>query len=138
MKILIADDHNIMRNLLKRIVKENYPFAAIEEANNGEKLLQKALEQSDWDIIISDISMPFLTGIEAAAELEKTTTAIPIILISAHALKQHKMFACLPKNIAGFIEKDELLNELPAAMELLIAKRNGTLTNKELYLSIAH
>jgi len=138
MKILIADDHNIMRNLLKRIVKENYPFAAIEEANNGEKLLQKALEQDDWDIIISDISMPFLTGIEVAAKLEKTKTGIPIILISTHALKQHKMFGYLPKNIAGFIEKDELLNELTAAMDLLITKRNFTLTNKELYLSIAH
>ncbi len=57
MRILIADDHDIVRKGLKLILMERYPDGYFLEAGDGEELVAKAKEM-DWDIIISDISMP--------------------------------------------------------------------------------
>ena len=64
LKILIADDHEILRRSLRQILLEEYPSSHIEEVEDGYQLLKKALADT-WDLIISDISMPAMSGLEA-------------------------------------------------------------------------
>jgi len=83
MNILLADDHSIIRRGLSSILSEAYPHAVIEEVSNGIDLIKKAIKQN-WDIIISDISMPGKTGLEALKELKELGFQIPIIILSVH------------------------------------------------------
>ena len=83
MKILIAEDHPIMKVLIKKAVKSDYPLGLIEEVADGGELVKKALGDQ-WDLIISDISMPVLTGLEALKEIRKQSPGLPIIILSSH------------------------------------------------------
>ena len=83
MRILIADDHEIVRKGLKQILLEHYSNAHIEEASDGEVLVSKAL-QSDWNIIISDISMPRMNGLEAMHQIKASKPAIPMLMLNIY------------------------------------------------------
>ena len=66
--ILIADDHAIVRKGLKQLILEEYPTAIIEEVSDVESLIAKVIKQH-WDIVISDISMPGRSGLEALQQI---------------------------------------------------------------------
>ena len=63
LKILIADDHELLRQHLRQILLEEFPLSHIEEAEDGQELLKKAMSDR-WDLIISDISMPVMNRSE--------------------------------------------------------------------------
>ncbi len=71
MKVLVADDHAIVRKGLKQILLDEYPFGEIEECANAEELVQKA-NDGKWDVIISDISMPGRSGLEALHQIRSS------------------------------------------------------------------
>ena len=78
-KILVADDDDDLRTLISRkLIKMNHE---VSEVGNGEELLQ-ALQTSEPDLIISDLQMPLLSGIEALSRLRRTDWAIPFILMT--------------------------------------------------------
>ena len=108
-----------------KIVKENFITAEIEEATNGNELVEKVSMKNDWDMIISDNSMPGLTGIQAAREIEKINENIPIILISAYPIYAQKYSSPLPKNIVCFIEKDQLIDKISFVIDALLEKDNN-------------
>ena len=87
-RILIADDHEIIRKGLKEILIEEFPLASLEEACNGEMLVNKAMS-AEWDIIISDIAMPGVNGIDALKRLKKQVPKIPVLLLSIHPESQY-------------------------------------------------
>ena len=61
MRVLIADDHVVVRKGLIQIIRDEFPFAEIEEASDAEEMIKKIIK-SNWDIVISDISMPGRSG----------------------------------------------------------------------------
>jgi two-component system invasion response regulator UvrY len=63
-RILIADDHAIVRRGLKQIILEVYPFAEIDEVPDAEELIKKVV-QENWDVVICDLNMPGRNGIDA-------------------------------------------------------------------------
>ena len=69
MKILIADDHTLIREGLKKILLESLPFATIHDVGDSADLFKRAIKET-WDIIISDISMPGYSGIEILKQIK--------------------------------------------------------------------
>ncbi len=87
-KILIADDHSIVRRGLKELLMDAFPFTVIEEVEDGESLLKKVLKEH-WDIVISDISMPGRSGLEILQEIKKYQPKLPVLIMSMHSEDQY-------------------------------------------------
>ena len=111
---LIADDHKIMRQAIVQVIKDDWPDALCVEATDGPELVDKATD-APWDIIISDISMPSLSGLEALAVLRDRIPHIPILLTSIHTEKSYALKA-LRSGAAGFIPKPLIQVELTKAV----------------------
>jgi DNA-binding NarL/FixJ family response regulator len=80
MRILIADDHTLIREGLRKILVEAFPFAEITDVPDSADLLKNALMHS-WDIIISDISMPGHSGIEIIKQIKEHAPQTPVLIL---------------------------------------------------------
>lgn len=118
MRILIADDHDIVRKGLKLILMEKYPDAYFMEAGDGEELVAKAKEM-DWDIIISDISMPIKTGLQALKEIKEIKPQIPILILSIYSEDLYATRA-MKMGAHGYVTKDLAEEELVKAIETVL------------------
>ena len=83
LKILIADDHEIVRRGLKQILLEGFAFSEITEANDCPSLVEKAVSGT-WDIIVSDLAMPGGGGLEALKQVKKTNPELPVLILSIY------------------------------------------------------
>src|SRR5258708_1255967 len=82
-KIIIADDHAIVRNGYRSILEERSDYKIIGEAGNGKELLE-ILKKSRPDIVLLDIEMPVMDGFKAHEELRKKYPSIKVIIVSIH------------------------------------------------------
>lgn len=82
-RILIVEDDNDIRELLKQCLSEEFPSAGIVTACNGAEGLLKTRD-SDFDVILSDINMPVMNGMDFLAELRKSKNYTPFIILTAH------------------------------------------------------
>jgi two-component system, NarL family, invasion response regulator UvrY len=122
MKVLIADDHEVIRRGLRQILREAYPFSLIGEAENGEELVQKAVSEP-WDVIISDIAMPVMNGFEALKAIRQQRPHIPVLILSIPSEDQYTTRA-LKAGAAGYLSKDAATEELVKAVEQVLSGRN--------------
>jgi DNA-binding NarL/FixJ family response regulator len=118
MKVLVADDHAIVRKGLKQILLDEYPFGEIEECSNAEELLQKA-NDGDWDVIISDISMPGRSGLEALHQIRLSHPRLPVLILSMHPEEQYAIRA-LKAGASGYCSKDQAHEELVNAVRRVL------------------
>jgi two-component system, NarL family, invasion response regulator UvrY len=118
MKVLVADDHAIVRKGLKQILLDEYPFGEIEECSNAEELLQKA-NGGDWDVIISDISMPGRSGLEALHQIRLSHPRLPVLILSMHPEEQYAIRA-LKAGASGYCSKDQAHEELVNAVKRVL------------------
>jgi DNA-binding NarL/FixJ family response regulator len=118
MKVLIADDHAIVRHGLKQILLERYPGASIAEAGNGLDALTLAREH-DWDIVLLDISMPGKSGLEVLKELRQIQPKTPVLILTAHPEEQYAI-RVLRAGAAGYLTKESAADQLVAAVQRLI------------------
>src|SRR5579863_3285544 len=121
LKILIADDHALIRESLSRVLKNAFPFCEIGLACDGRQLIEKSSD-ADWDLIISDVSMPITGGLEAVRLIRKQQLHIPILVMSIHtgetlAAHAHKAGA------SAFISKSKLQEHLIIAIGYLLQNK---------------
>lgn len=121
MKILIGDDHHVVRRGLKMIIVDAYPKAMIEEAADGASLLQK-LTLQNWDIIICDISMPGRSGLEIMQQIKEQAPQIPVLMLSMHAA-EHYAVRALKVGARGYITKESASDELIHAIKTITSGR---------------
>lgn len=124
-KILIADDHKIVREGLRTLLERLSGFRVVGEAGNGVQTVEKANELQPH-IIIMDISMPVLNGIEAARQVLQKIPNTKIVALSMHADRQFVLEA-LKSGIKGYLLKDSAFEELHSAIK--------TVLNNQLFLS---
>jgi two-component system, NarL family, invasion response regulator UvrY len=118
MKILIAEDHPTMKVLIRRAVKSDYPSGLIEEVADGGELVKRALD-GQFDLIISDISMPVMTGLEALKEIRKHSPSLPVIILSSHLEDIYIRYA-LKAGASAYVHKYRIFEDLSKAMHRLL------------------
>jgi DNA-binding NarL/FixJ family response regulator len=118
-RILIADDHKIMREGLLSLLEKQQNMEVIAEAENGRKAVQLALAKRP-DIVIMDISMPELNGIEATRQILAELSETRVIALSMHSDKRFvvEMFQA---GASGFLLKDCAYQELALAINTVAA-----------------
>jgi len=118
--IVLADDHALFRGGVKRIIKEHADLEVIGEAGDGLELMQ-LLKKSNPNIVILDISMPNLRGLEAAREIKKMYPQIRILLLTMHKKKEF-----IQQGIAGGADGFLLKEEADAVLiQAILAIRQG-------------
>ncbi len=127
MRILIADDHSLIREGLKKILLESLPFADIHDVADSAELFKKAVKEN-WDIIISDISMPGYSGIEILRQIKTNMPHIPVLMLSMHSPELYAVRA-IKAGASGYITKESAPYELVTAVQQILSGRKY-ITNK--------
>lgn len=117
-RILIADDHDLMRRLIKRNLESHADWVCFE-VENGEQAVVKATELKP-EIIILDVSMPVMDGLTAAREIVKLLPAVPIVIHTIHFSEQIKCEA-IKIGVREVLPKADLAS-LVGVVEALLAK----------------
>lgn len=118
LKMLIADDHPVVRKRLRQLLSEAFPDAFFQEAEDTTVLLDEALVK-EWDIVISDLAMPGGGGMFALTRIKETKPALPVLIISSYPEEQYAP-RLLDAGAAAFIHKDNADRDLvPAVKEIL-------------------
>jgi DNA-binding NarL/FixJ family response regulator len=117
-RILIADDHAIVRSGLKRVLDAKPDMEVVAEAEDGAEAVEKALKE-DVHLAILDVSMPRMTGIQAAAELHKRNPELKTLMLSMHDSEQF-LFEALKAGASGYVLKSgadtDIVDAVRAAM----------------------
>jgi len=118
-KILLADDHQIMRDGLRALLEQQAGITVVAEANTGRLALQLAQEIRP-DVVIMDISMPELNGIDATRQFTAILPAIKVLILSMHADRGF-VTGAFQAGAAGFLLKDCTTEELIRAVHTVVA-----------------
>jgi two-component system invasion response regulator UvrY len=114
-KILLTDDHQIVRDGLKQILQQIPDIEWIEEAKNGKETIHLAA-QKEFDIIILDISLPDISGLEVLRTIKENHREIRILMLSMYSQAQYAVRA-FKMGASGYLNKDSASDELIAAVK---------------------
>ncbi len=119
MRLLLADDHTVVRRGLKQILADAFePTVFGEERNAQETLDQVAREH--WDIVVLDITMPGRSGLEVMRELKKLRPNLPVLVLSIHPESQFAV-SVLKLGASGYMTKESAAEELVGAVKKVLA-----------------
>lgn len=116
-KILIADDHAIVRKGLKQILLEEYPSAVIGEVADVEGLLAEVINKP-WDMVICDMNMPGRSGLDALSQVKQVAPGLPVLIMSMYPEDQYAL-RVLKAGAAGYLGKDSIHDEIIKAVQTL-------------------
>ncbi len=134
-RILIADDHIIVRRGLRQILLEGFPNAVIEEVGDAEEMIKKIMNAL-WDVVISDLSMPGRSGLDALQQIKQIQTKLPVLILSIHPEEQYAI-RVLKAGAAGYLSKDLAPDELVNAVKrVLLGKKYITASIAEKLASV--
>jgi two-component system, NarL family, invasion response regulator UvrY len=102
-RVLIVDDHPLMREGLNRFVAEAFPDSVIAEASNGSEAM-KAVWDQPWDLVLMDISMPGRSGLDLLKEVKAARPKLPVLMLSMHSEEQF-LTRALRAGASGYISK---------------------------------
>jgi DNA-binding NarL/FixJ family response regulator len=117
-KILVADDHPVVRHGIRRIVAEAGDMLVADEAANGRELLDRA-RTVDHDLVLLDLSMPETSGLDLLKQLKRERPKIPIVILTIYSESQFAIRA-LKAGAAGYLVKDSAPTELVAAVRKVV------------------
>jgi two-component system invasion response regulator UvrY len=109
-RILIADDHAIVRKGLKQLLLEEFPSATVEEVSDAETLIKKTIT-AEWDIVICDLSMPGRSGLDALRQIKQASPSLPVLIMSMHPEDQYAL-RVLKAGASAYLGKDTIHDEL--------------------------
>lgn len=122
LRILIADDHTVVRKGLRQILLDEFPTAIIEEVADAEELIKKVMT-AKWDVVVSDLSMPGRSGLDALQQIKLSHPALPVLILSIHPEEQYALRA-LKSGASGYLSKDTAPDELVKAVQkVLLGKK---------------
>lgn len=113
-KILVVDDHSIVREGLKQILADNSRMVVAGEASTGAEVLQK-IRVGNYDMVIMDISLPDRSGLEILEQLKQTVPNVPVLILSMHAEEQYATRA-FKAGASGYLTKETASEQLIAAI----------------------
>ena len=113
--ILLADDHRIVRQGLRRILEEHPQMEVVAEASDGREAVQLALEKKP-DVVVMDIAMPHLNGMEAARQILRRLPATKVLVLSMYSDESY-VVQVLEAGAKGYLLKDSADVELVEAVQ---------------------
>ena len=117
-KILMADDHAIVREGLKQILAEEPDMRVTGEAGNAIELFE-LLKKDEWNAVVLDINMPGKSGLEALKDLKKEYPDLPVLILSMYSEEQYGIRA-LKAGASGYLKKASAPDELVTALRTII------------------
>jgi len=121
-RIVLADDHAMFRRGVKRIIQENQELEVVGEAADGLELLE-IIKKSPPHMVIADVSMPNLRGLEATREIKMSFPAIKVIILTMHKDKEY-LYHALAAGAEGYLLKEDADIELFSAIKAI--RQGGT------------
>ena len=113
-RVLVADDHKILRDGLKRILAATTDVSVAAEAASGDEAL-KLVKSADYDVAIVDLSMPGLSGIDLIKRLKAEKPKLRVLVLSMHGERQYAARA-LKAGASGYLNKDSAAEQLVSAL----------------------
>jgi DNA-binding NarL/FixJ family response regulator len=104
-RILLADDHEMIRDGLRAVLEKVKEFEIVAEAANGQELLEKIVPAQP-DVVLLDITMPLLNGMETAKELQENFPGIKVIMLTMHDNVEY-ILKCIEYGVMGYVLKNE-------------------------------
>lgn len=122
LRILIADDHAVVRKGLRQILLEEFPTAEIIDVADAEDMIKQVM-LSDWDVVVSDLNMPGRSGLDALQQIRNSHPHLPVLILSVHPEEQYAI-RVLKAGAAGYLSKDSASDELVKAIHrVLLGKK---------------
>ncbi|MDB6023729.1 MAG: Two component transcriptional regulator, LuxR family [Pedosphaera sp.] len=118
-RILIVDDHGIIRQGLRQILQEAFPKAVFGEANSGNEALEQVAKQR-WDVVLLDITMPGKSGVDVLKQIVDAQPNIAVLVLSMHPEDQYAV-RVLKSGAAGYITKNTASEEVVGAVKKVLA-----------------
>ncbi len=118
-RILIVDDHELVRRGMSALLRENFKGAHIGQAGDARQGLEVAIKE-DWNLVVADISLPGRSGLELVQDIKRQKPSLPILVISGHAEKDYALRA-LKLGASGFVSKQSASDILVAAVQRILS-----------------
>ena len=119
MRILITDDHALVRQGLKLILADHFKKAVFGEARNATEALE-AVWKHKWDVVLLDITMPGRNGLEVLKEIKRSKPKLPVLVLSMHPEDQFAV-RLLKAGAAGYLTKESAGEELAGAIKKVLS-----------------
>ncbi|MGH9559423.1 MAG: response regulator [Bryobacteraceae bacterium] len=117
-RILVADDHPLLRDGIKRVLSREPDLHVAGEAETSEQVLER-LGEKTWDVVILDLSMPGRGGIEVLREIRKLHPTLPVLVLSMHSEDQYAVRA-IKAGASGYLSKDHAGEEVVRAIRKVL------------------
>lgn len=127
-RVILADDHPITRAGIRRFLEKASDIEIIAEAENGEQALHMALDQKP-DVLLLDMEMPGLSGVEVAKALKTSGAQIRILALSSYSERQY-IFGVLSSGALGYLSKEEIPQTIVDAVRGVARGEKGWLSRK--------
>lgn len=118
-KVLLADDHSIVREGLRKILEDSNEIEVIDEAENGEAVLGKVMKNKP-DVAVLDISMPGMDGLEVLIRLKNYHPDVPVLILTMHEEEQY-IIRAIEAGAMGYVTKHSAPDQLVAAIKKIHA-----------------
>lgn len=118
LKVLVADDHTLIREGLKKILKTAEDISVVLEAENAREVIEQ-IKKEDLDVVILDISLPGKSGLELLKDLKKDHPKLPVLILSMHPEDRFATRA-LKAGASGYVTKESAVEELIKAVRKVV------------------
>ncbi len=113
-KVLLADDHSIVRDGLRRIIEDAGDMTVTAEAQDGHEAIH-AVQKDCPDVVVMDITMPGMDGLEAVAQIHDLYPVLPILMLTMHEEEQY-VVRCISAGAMGYVTKKSVSEDLVKAI----------------------
>ncbi len=117
-RVLVVDDHQIVRKGLKQVLGEEQDMQVVEEANNASELLD-LMKECRWDVIVLDIGLPDRSGLDVLKEIKAMCPEMPVLILSMHSEGQYVLKA-LREGASGYVAKEGTAEEVVEAIRQVV------------------
>ncbi len=124
-RILITDDHKLMREGLKKIIGEEHDMLIVGEARNAQEALAYVRDHPDLNLVLLDISMPGQSGLEALPQLRVARPDVQVLMLSMHT-EQRLVNRALATGAAAYVNKDSAADELVDTIRRLFPENSSS------------
>ena len=114
-KVCLVDDHTIVREGLKQVLNSTDEIRVVDEAANAKEFFKKRLKGAKWDLVILDLSLPDLPGLDVLADIKSKDPFLPVLILTMHNQENYALKA-FELGASGYVTKESAATDLAEAV----------------------